>query len=167
MKTMSWTVMRQVRHLILLGVLLLVVAGCQGNFPADARGSLDRATEGELRVGIAENAPWTEVAPDGSVSGTEVELLNDYAETIDAEIRWIPGGENVLAAEMKEGNLDLVIGGLASDVPWTSEIALTRPYATAQGPDGKPVDIVMGVRPGENALLVDLERYLAERAGEL
>lgn len=161
------SVWQRVRHVVLAGILLLVAAGCQGSIPADAQGTLDRATEGELRVGIAENAPWTEVAPDGSVSGTEVELLNDYAETIDAEIRWIPGGENVLAAEMKEGNLDLVIGGLASDVPWTSEIALTRPYAITQGPDGKPVDIVMGVRPGENALLVDLERYLAERAGEL
>lgn len=161
------SVWQRIRHVVLAGILLLVAAGCQGSIPADTQGTLERATGGELRVGIAENPPWTEVAPDGSVSGTEVELLNDYAETIDAEIRWIPGGENVLAAEMKEGNLDLVIGGLASDVPWTAEIALTRPYATAQGPDGNPVDIVMGVRPGENALLVDLERYLAERAGEL
>ncbi|MGP9709497.1 transporter substrate-binding domain-containing protein [Brachybacterium sp. AOP24-D1-21] len=164
---MRMGVMERVWRLILLGALLLAAAGCQGSFPADTQGTLDRVTGGELRVGIAENPPWTEVAPDGAVSGSEVDLLSDYAETIDAEIRWVPGGENVLAAEMKEGNLDLVVGGLASDVPWTSEIALTRPYTTTQGPDGKPVDIVMGVRPGENALLVDLERYLAERGGEL
>lgn len=159
--------LQRVRHLIVLGALLLVTAGCQGGFPADSQGSLERATDGELRIGIAENPPWTEVAPDGTVSGSEVDLLTAYAETLGAEIRWVPAGENALAAEMAEGSIDLVIGGLASDVPWTSDIALTRPYTTTEGPDGKPVDIVMGVRPGENALLVDLERYLAERGGEL
>lgn len=59
---------------------------------------------------------------------------------------------------MRNGELDLVIGGLAADVPWTSQIALTRPYTTAEGPDGAPVDLVMGVRPGENALLVRRRR---------
>ncbi|MGO1285642.1 MAG: transporter substrate-binding domain-containing protein [Brachybacterium sp.] len=161
------TVLQRIRHLMVVGVLLLVAAGCQGSFPADAQGTLERATGGELSVGIAENPPWTEVAPDGTVTGSEVELLTDYAETIDAEIHWAPAGENVLAAEMAEGNIDLVIGGLASDVPWSSDIALTRPYTTTEGPDGKPVDLVMGVRPGENALLVDLEQFLAERGGEL
>lgn len=164
---MHMSVLRRMRHLMVLAALLLCTAGCQGGFPADAQGTLERATGGELRVGIAENPPWTDVAPDGTVSGSEVELLEDYAETIGAEIRWVPGGENVLAAEMVEGNIDLAIGGLASDVPWTAEIALTRPYTTTQGPDGKPVDIVMGVQPGENALQVDLERFLAERGGEL
>ena len=120
-----------------------------------------------LRVGVSENPPWTDVAADGAVSGSEVDLLEAYAETIDAEIRWVSAGENTLAAEMVEGNIDLVIGGLASDVPWTSQIALTRPYTSTEGPDGKSVDIVMGVRPGENALMVDLERYLAEQGGEL
>lgn len=166
MTTMQTPVLQRMRHLLVLA-LLLVAAGCQGSFPADTQGTLDRATGGELRVGIAENPPWTQVAPDGTVSGTEVELLEGYATTIDAEIRWVPAGENTLAAQMRNGELDLVIGGLAADVPWTSQIALTRPYTTAEGPGGAPVDLVMGVRPGENALLVDLERYLAEQGGEL
>lgn len=166
-KTMHMTVLQRIRQLMVIGVLLLVAAGCQSSFPADSQGSLERVTGGELRIGIAENPPFTEVAPDGAFSGSEVELITAYAETIDAEIHWVPAGENALAAEMVEGNIDLVIGGLASDVPWTSEIALTRPYTSTLGPDGKPVDIVMGVRPGENALMVDLERFLAEQGGEL
>ena len=111
-----------------------MAAGCQSSFPADSQGSLERVTGGELRIGIAENPPFTEVAPDGAVSGSEVELITAYAETIDAEIHWVPAGENALAAEMVEGNIDLVIGGLASDVPWTSEITLTRPYTSTLRP---------------------------------
>ncbi len=148
-------------------LLLVVSAGCQGRFPADAQGTLERASGGRLRVGISENPPFTEVAADGTVGGSEVDLLTEYAATIDAEVHWVPGGENVLAAAMKEGDLDVVIGGLAADVPWTSQIALTRAYTTTQGPDGSTVKIVMGVQPGENALLVDLEQFLAERGGEL
>lgn len=147
------------------GVLLL--AACQGGFPADPQGTLERARGGELRVGVSENPPWTEVAPDGTVGGSEVELLTDYAETIDAEVEWVPAGENTLAAMMREGQLDVVVGGLASDVPWTSEIATTRPYTTTTGPDGAEVKIVVGVQPGENALMTDIERFLAERGGEL
>lgn len=159
--------LRRTRLLVLMGALLVVMAGCQGSIPADAQGTLDRARGGELRIGISENPPWTEVAPDGSVSGSEVELLTEYAETIDAEIEWVPAGENVLAAEMKAGNLDVIVGGLPADAPWTSEIALTRPHATVQGPEGKAVKIAVGVRPGENALMVDIERFLAESGGEL
>ncbi|APX32336.1 ABC transporter substrate-binding protein [Brachybacterium sp. P6-10-X1] len=150
-----------------LALLTLLATGCQGHFPADAQGTLDRATGGVLRVGISENAPFTEVAEDGTVSGSEVELIQEYAASIDAEIEWTPAGENTLAAMMKAGDLDVVIGGLASDAPWTSKISLTRPYTTTTGPDGSPVKIVMGVTPGENALQVDLERFLAEEVGDL
>lgn len=163
----SGTMRRRVGALLVAALLLVVSVGCQGRFPADSQGTLERADGGELRVGISENPPFTEVAADGTVSGSEVDLLTDYAATIDAEIRWMPAGENVLAAAMKEGELDVVIGGLASDVPWTSQIALTRPYTTTQGPDGSTVKIAIGVQPGENALLADLEHFLAERGGEL
>lgn len=152
---------------MLLLAAVLVLSGCQASFPADAQGTLERATGGELRVGISENPPWTQVAPDGTVGGSEVELVTGYAESIDAEIEWMPAGESALAAEMKAGTLDVVIGGFPKDAPWTSDIAFTRPYTTTTGPDGKKVEIVLGVPPGENALLVDLERYLADHGGEL
>lgn len=137
------------------------------DFPADAQGTLERAAGGELRVGVSVNPPFTDVSADGSVAGSEVDLIEVYADRIDADIVWTPAGENTLAAAMGAGELDVIIGGLASDVPWTSDVALTRPYTTATGPDGSTVKIVMGVTPGENALLIDLEHFLAEEAGEL
>lgn len=161
------SVLRRARALVAVAAMVLVIASCQGAFPADSQGTLERATGGELRVGVSENPPFTGVAPDGAVSGSEVELVTEYAETIDAEVTWVPAGENVLAAEMKAGNLDVVIGGLPADAPWTSDIALTRPYTKTTGPDGRTIEIVLGVTPGENALLVDLERFLAEQGGEV
>ena len=160
------SVLRRARALVAVAAMVLVIASCQGAFPADSQGTLERATGGEL-LGVSENPPFTGVAPDGAVSGSEVELVTEYAETIDAEVTWVPAGENVLAAEMKAGNLDVVIGGLPADAPWTSDIALTRPYTKTTGPDGRTIEIVLGVTPGENALLVDLERFLAEQGGEL
>ena len=161
------TIPRRPTALLLVAAATVLLGGCQGDFPADPQGTLDRARDGVLRVGVSENPPWTDVAPDGTVGGSEVELFTDYAETIDAEVEWVPAGENTLAAMMGEGRLDVVVGGLASDVPWTSEIATTRPYTTTTGPDGAEVKIVVGVQPGENALMIDIERFLAEREGEL
>lgn len=158
---------RRPTALLLVAAATALLGGCQGGFPADPQGTLDRARDGVLRVGVSENPPWTDVAPDGTVGGSEVELLTDYAQTIDAEVEWVPAGENTLAAMMREGQLDVVVGGLASDVPWTSEIATTRHYTTTTGPDGAEVKIVVGVQPGENALMTDIERFLAERGGEL
>lgn len=154
-----------------LGALILVatmlLAACQGSFPADAQGTLEEVRGGVLRVGISENPPWTVVDPDGSVRGTEVDLIQEYAQTLDAEVEWLPGGESAVAAAMRDGRVDLAVGGFPDDAPWTAQIAFTRPYRSATGPDDAEVQRVMGVRPGENALLVDLESFLAREAGEL
>lgn len=146
---------------------VLLAAGCAAPFPADSEGSLERASGGTLYVGVTANAPWTEIQPDGGVTGLEAVLVTDYAESIDAEVDWIEGSESVLADKMKKGELDILIGGLTSKAPWTDKVALTRPYSTVRGEDGKKDKMVMGVRPGENALLVSLETFLVEQGGEL
>lgn len=61
-------------------------------------------------------------------------------------------------SQIKEGQLDVVVGGLTKKSPWSTHMALTRPYAE---------DLVMGVRMGENELQVALERYLAREHGEI
>lgn len=155
-----------------LGVLaafcaVVLLAGCGVTFPRDAQGVLDRATGGTLYVGVTANPPYTVVGPDGSVSGTEVELISAYAESIDAEVVWTAGAEHVLAGKMEQDELDLVIGGLTSSLPFTSKIALSRPYTSTTGPGGSQQKIVVGARPGENALLVSVERFLAEQTGDI
>lgn len=150
-----------------LCVVLSFLAGCSGHFPADTQGTLDRATGGTLSVGVSENAPWTQIDASGEITGREAELVEGYAESIDAEIEWTEGAESVLAEKMKSNELDLIIGGLTSDNPWSSKISSTRPYTTVQLDDGSTQKMVIGVRPGENALQVSLERFLADTEGEL
>jgi hypothetical protein len=86
---------------------------------------------------------------------------------VEASVDFEVHGESRLVELMDLGELDLLIGGLTEDSPWIDTMALTRPYANVPAPDGGIQKMVIGVRAGENALLVALERYLAERAGEI
>lgn len=143
---------------LLLTPCILALSAC-GSIPADSAGTLDRTRGGTLVVGVSENEPWTDVDDStGEVSGSEAELIEGFAESIDAGVEWVPGSESVLAEQIKEGELDVIIGGLTKKSPWSSHMALTRPYTDNN---------VMGVQMGENELQVALERYLAEESGEI
>lgn len=155
------------KWLSLMVFLAVLLAGCtEPDFPRDPDGTLLRATGGQLRVGVSENPPHTEVADDGSVSGDEVDIIEAYAESIDAEIVWSDGAESVLMEQLKLGELDILVGGLASDSPWTTHAAFTRPYVEVTGPDGKPQKLVIAVLMGENALQSSLERFLIQEGLE-
>lgn len=161
---MSWhprLVRRRTTAIVVLVGLTLCSTACGGPFPRDTDGSLARITGGTLRVGVSENVPWTETFDDGRVAGREVDLVTGFAETVDAAPAWTAGAESELIMAMKRGDLDIVIGGLTSDSPWTKEVALTRPYADEVTPDGDTEKMVMATPLGENALLVALETHLA------
>lgn len=138
-----------------------LLAGCT-SIPADSMGTLDRATGGTLVVGVSEHPPWTVVSEDGEYSGSEVDLIESFADSIDAEVEWHTAPESVLAGRISEDELDIVIGGLTTSSPWTTHMATTRSYAQVDGED-----MVMGVRLGENELMVALERHLAQEHGEI
>lgn len=153
---------------VILGALAVVATGCtEPSFPRDAEGTLDRVVaEHVLRVGASENVPWTDVGDDGSVTGVEAEILVDYAASLNATVAWTPGAESQLILALDEGGLDVVIGGIRSDSPWSSHAALTRPHARSTGPDGKQEELVFALRRGENALLTNLERFILDEAIE-
>ena len=96
----------------------------------------------------------------GPPEGVEVDLVRGFAEQVDADVSWTAGGEAELMGELDAGRLDLVVGGLSATSPWSTHAALTRPWTTAPGPDGAPVDHVVATRMCENDLLVELETYL-------
>lgn len=155
------------RLLAALSLCAVLLSGC-GVIPADAQGTLDRARDGTLVVGVSEHPPWTVVDADtGEVSGSEADLVESFAKSINATIEWRPGPESVLAGEIKEGELDIVIGGLTTSSPWASHMALTRSYAAVESEGGQTEDMVMGVPMGENELMVALERHLAQEHGEI
>ncbi|WJY93270.1 Membrane-bound lytic murein transglycosylase F [Corynebacterium faecale] len=152
-------------HLLLrkatpLGAVALLLGACS-TIPADAEGTFSRAENGTLVVGVSEHHPWTVISDEGDISGSEVDLIVGFADSINAQIEWQQGPESILAERIKEGEVDVIIGGLTDSSPWSSHMALTRPYAEVDGEK-----MVMGARLGENQFLVELERHLAEDAGE-
>jgi len=145
--------------------VLLSLAGCNG-IPVDPDGTLERASGGVLRVGMSPQEPWT-ASEGGERSGVEVGLIEEFAAGVDAEVEWHDGGEESLIGDLHRGELDVVVGGLTEKSPWVDQAALTRPYVVVDGPAGSPEPHVMATRMGENALLVALERFLAERSTEI
>lgn len=156
-----------VRKLVIgLGVVLvLVTTGCAAHYPADPHGTLERVTGSVLRVGISHNEPFVSVAGPAP-SGREVELVEDYATTLDAEVEWTADGEEELVDQLEHGQLDMMIGGLTAKTPWQQKVGLTRPYTEATDEFGQRQKHVMAVRMGENAFLLDLDEFLQDQEGQ-
>lgn len=153
------------RMLVVCGLALGLV-GCGGHYPADPDGTLNRISGTTLRVGVSHQPPWTDTAAEHSPDepgGIEAQLIEDYAESIDAEVEWHAGGEEQLIKLLSERELDVVIGGLTDQSPWSSDAALTTSYAESLGVDGKTAKHVMAVQMGENAFMTSLERFLLDQ----
>lgn len=152
-----------VRPLAVAVLTAALVTGCGSGFPKDPEGTLDRVRGGELRAGVSESPPWTEVADSGRPSGVEVDLVEDFAERLGAEVVWYPGSETHLIRSLEGGDLDLVVAGLPEASPWDQHVALTRPHTQIETLDGRTERIVMATRLGENGFLTELESFFVEQ----
>lgn len=139
-----------------------VVAGCGASIPSDPDGTLDEVRGDVLRVGVASAPPWAQPGPDdpGGPGGIEPDLIRAFAAHLDAQVEWRRDGQEQLIDQLDRDELDLVIGGLTASSPWADRAALTYPYVHTVGPDGTPQAHVMAVALGENAFMVELERFL-------
>lgn len=150
-----------------LGALAVGLAGCTSSgYPADPEGTLDRVRGGVLRVGVEHHPPFVELGP-GEPGGTEADLVRRFAAELGARVEWTASSEEALMTAIEKGDLDLVVGGLTTDSPWTTHAALTRGYAETTGPDGESVELAMAVPLGENQMLVRLEEFLDEHGEEV
>ena len=156
---------RITRGLILVAVLVGLV-GCSGHYPADPDGTLDRVSGGTLRVGISHQPPWVDTGGEGNSEqdpgGIEAQLIQDYAQSINAEVEWHAGGEEQLITLLSQSELDIVIGGLTDSSPWESDAAMTTSYAESIGVDGSTAKHVVAVPMGENAFMTSLESFLLD-----
>lgn len=123
----------------LAGVALL--PGC--DFPADPEGTLDRVEGGTMRVGVVDAPPWASTGGPRP-RGVEVELVEELAARLDAEIEWYEGTETELTEALAGFQLDLVIGGLTRSSPWAKEVALSRPFIDTEIQVGLPPSSPMG-----------------------
>lgn len=148
-------------------LVLMTLVAC-ADLPKDPHGTLEPVRGGVLDVGLLEDPPW--VVVDGEeVSGLDVELVRELAAQLDAEVRFSrrPDALEALAAY----ELDLVVGRLDDKDPWRHELGFTRPYFDGAICVGrhcpKKNKRVWAVPMGENAMLVEVERFLLGRQQEL
>lgn len=139
--------------------IVLSLTACGAQIPSDPHGTLDRARDGVMRVGVTDNAPWVELGEGAEPSGTEPGLIEDFAEMLGSEIDWTVASEAVLLDALEHGELDVVIGGFLDDTPWAEKGAVTLPYVETTSGEGKEKHVMI-VRMGENAFLVALEQFL-------
>lgn len=147
-----------------LGVAAAIVAlsGCGLTIPSDPGGTLDTVRGGELRVGVSPDGELVETGT-GAPTGSVVDLVDGFADSIDATPEWTVATEESLVRMLERGDLDLVAGGVTSDTPWLDRAGVSRGYTGIDGADGRT--LVMLVPLGENAFLSELERYLDEEVG--
>jgi polar amino acid transport system substrate-binding protein len=107
-----------------------LLSGCE--VPRDPDGTLDRVRDGTMRVGVTHNEPWVQLSDPDDPQGVEPALLRRFAAGLNAEVEWVEGSEEELIGALKEGQLDLVVGGLTRKSPWKKEAALTRPYLSTR-----------------------------------
>jgi len=149
------------RAILALAAALLLLTGCGISIPSDPDGTLDRVTGATLRVGVSPNDGFS-VVDDGEVTGSDAELVEGFARSIDADVVWVVGAEEALIRDLEHGDLDLVIGGITDATPWTEQAGMTRPYQEFVDQHGTTHKLVMLVPMGENAFLTALERYLTQ-----
>jgi polar amino acid transport system substrate-binding protein len=141
------------KYYILVTALLLIAQGCE-RFPKDPDHTLEKVKNGILLVGYSENPPWV-IKTENEPTGIEAELIKEFAKSLRANIRWINGTEQSLFESLEKNEIHLVIAGITKDTPWSKKGGLTRPYVEHQKKNR-----VMAVPLGENAFLVQLEKFL-------
>jgi ABC-type amino acid transport substrate-binding protein len=142
-----------------MAAALLVAGMLACGLPRDSDGTLERVRGGELRVGVTHHPPYDSVA-NGTVSGPEPRLVEALARRLGARPSFRLGSDSELLEALARRELDVVIAGLHDDSPWNGRVALTKPYHTDPVTDTR---YVLATAAGENAWLVFVERFLAER----
>lgn len=150
-------------RLLSVMALLVPMSGCD-RFPADPQTSLTAALErGSLRVGVLANPPWVDLSNPDTPAGMEVDLVADYAGQLGIDVDWHAAGVEQQIEALTHYQLDLVIGGFSAAHPWHAEVGQTFTYFHEPGMSGARGKHVILTAPGENALLMSLERFLFSR----
>ena len=137
-------------------VLPLFVGSC--GLPHDAEKTSDRiAASHELRVGVTDDAPWSDTRS-AEPRGIEPDLVRQFAARLGAHVWWTTGSETSLAQALKHHELDLAVGGFDAKTPWKSIAGVSQPFAETAD---KKKHVFLTV-PGENRFVLALDTFLAE-----
>jgi polar amino acid transport system substrate-binding protein len=144
----------------LLAIIALVGSACT-SIPRDSGGALSRIRGGVLRAGVIEHPPWTAVDDHNKVSGVEAQLIEHWASDLGARVEWRHADLDELVEALHHREIDVLAAGLHDATPYAPKLALTQPYAEVGDGRGGQQRLVLAVTPGESALLLHLDRFLA------
>jgi ABC-type amino acid transport substrate-binding protein len=142
----------------LLPALLLAACLTFCNWPKDPEHTTERVRDrGYIHAGITHNPPFA-IVTERDTAGLEVELLEQFADSLGVGIHWQERAEHELLNDLEQFRLDVVLGGLEKKAPSVKKVGLTTPYLRVREPKKKKY--VLAVPPGENRWLVTLEEYI-------
>jgi len=134
------------KHLFLLITLFLL--GC--DYPKDPEHSFEEARNENLKVGVTLNPPFTDNT-NGTLSGTEIDLLEEFARKNNLQIQYTVDSESNLIKKMENYDIHIIAGGFDKKTIWKKKAGLSAPYNKKK---------VFLVARGENKLLQNLERFI-------
>jgi hypothetical protein len=143
---------------VLLFSLLAALGGCD-SYPRDMEGTLDRVENQKIvRVGL--------IAGPGSDAGrtATASFLARLARATGASPRIVAGSAEPLLLQLESDRLDLVIGEIAPDSPWITDVAVIEPLAERSIGERR-IGLSPVARNGENRWIGLLERLARDGAG--
>ncbi len=132
-------------------VIFLVSFSC--SIPEDPNNSWLEAQKSGLKVGVIYNPPFSNYNSD-SISGSEVQLLQQFCHANNIDINYTVGNESSLVKKVEESHLHVLIGGFQEKTIWKKKTGLTFAYDSSH---------VFLVPKGENRLVWELEKFFLNK----
>lgn len=140
-----------------LALLLAASLAACSDIPKDTEGSLKRIREEKsFRVGL--------IAGSDDGEGRGRRLIEGLAAGAGATPRITTGAAEHLLTQLEEGEIDLVVGTMATKSPWATKVHASKPLSAAAEKDS--VSLVALARNGENAWISLLYRQVEKVRGQ-
>jgi hypothetical protein len=139
--------------LAMLGIVLLAACGVSPRDIEDTRSRVE--TSRIVRVGIFQSAL---AGPDRLRA---LVFLDRLRRATGASPQAVTGAAEPLLARLEAGELDLVIGEIATDSPWVTAVAVIEPLTEHQV-GGRTIGLSPIARNGENRWIMLLEREVRD-----
>lgn len=110
-------------------LLLTLLMSLSGSAFADV---LDTILErGTLKVGVSLFEPWTIQEESGLLSGFEIDVAKNIAQTMGVKPEFIAYKWEDIIAALQKGEIDIIAGGMAITPERALKISFSQPYATS------------------------------------
>lgn len=107
---------------------ILLICSCD-RYPQDQRGTIEQVQGDILKVGVVENPPYI-IFSNGALTGIEVELIRQFAGSLNARIDWVKGTEGNTMLLLENGQINLAAGGFPRLSPWKKHVYFANPHDT-------------------------------------